>query len=39
MAIKQGDIYWVPVYETGDPQQAYAHPHVIVQEDASSSPQ
>lgn len=32
MIINQGDIYWVPLEESGDIEAGATHPHVIVQD-------
>jgi mRNA interferase MazF len=33
MAIKQGDIFWVPLEDSDGSDPGYIHPHVVVQED------
>ncbi|MBN2005556.1 MAG: type II toxin-antitoxin system PemK/MazF family toxin [Anaerolineae bacterium] len=32
-AIRQGDVYWVPLGEPGEPEASYTHPHVVIQDD------
>jgi len=33
MAIRQGDVYWAPLMEPGDPEPGDLHPHVVIQDD------
>jgi mRNA interferase MazF len=33
MTINQGDVYWVPLDEPGEPEPGATHPHVVIQED------
>ena len=32
MEVNQGDVYWVRSGEPGGPESAYAHPHVVIQD-------
>ena len=34
MEVNQGDIYWVPLQESSDLDAGYAHPQVVIQDDA-----
>ena len=33
MDIRQGDIFWAPLMEPGNPEPGDLHPHVVIQDD------
>jgi mRNA interferase MazF len=32
MEINQGDVYWIPLEESGEPGTGVTHPHVVIQD-------